>query len=71
MFLPFNKKNGGGQDTQDGGQDNPGYLDPRGSSCPGGQDKLLPGLEPMTSGLEKPALLSTRLCTIIAITKYE
>ena len=29
------------------------------------------GLEPMTSGLEKPALLSTRLNTIIAITKYE
>ena len=30
-----------------------------------------PGLEPTTSGLEKPALLSTRLNTIIAITKYE
>ena len=30
-----------------------------------------PGLEPMTSGLEKPALLSTRLNTIIGITKYE
>ena len=29
-----------------------------------------PGLEPPTSGLEKPALLSTRLNTIIAITKY-
>ena len=29
------------------------------------------GLEPTTSGLEKPALLSTRLNTIIAITKYE
>ena len=29
------------------------------------------GLEPMTSGLEKPALLSTRLNTIIGITKYE
>ena len=27
-----------------------------------------PGLEPTTSGLEKPALLSTRLNTIIAIT---
>ena len=31
----------GGQDTQGGGQDTPGYLDPRGSSYPGGQDKLL------------------------------
>ena len=31
----------------------------------------VPGLEPTTSGLEKPALLSTRLYTIIAITKYE
>ena len=30
-----------------------------------------PGLEPTTSGLEKPALLSIRLNTIIAITKYE
>ena len=30
-----------------------------------------PGLEPTTSGLEKPALLSTRLNTIIGITKYE
>ena len=30
-----------------------------------------PGLEPTTSGLENPALLSTRLNTIIAITKYE
>ena len=30
-----------------------------------------PGLEPTTSGLEKPALLSTWLNTIIAITKYE
>ena len=30
-----------------------------------------PGFEPTTSGLEKPALLSTRLNTIIAITKYE
>ena len=30
-----------------------------------------PGLEPTTFGLEKPALLSTRLNTIIAITKYE
>ena len=30
-----------------------------------------PGLEPTTSGLEKPALLSTRLNTIIAISKYE
>ena len=30
-----------------------------------------PGLEPTTSGLGKPALLSTRLNTIIAITKYE
>ena len=30
-----------------------------------------PGLDPTTSGLEKPALLSTRLNTIIAITKYE
>ena len=30
-----------------------------------------PGLEPTSSGLEKPALLSTRLNTIIAITKYE
>ena len=30
-----------------------------------------PGLEPMISGLEKPALLSTRLNTIIEITKYE
>ena len=30
-----------------------------------------PGLEPTTSGLEKPALLSTRLNTIIAITEYE
>ena len=29
-----------------------------------------PGLEPTTSGFEKPALLSTRLNTIIAITKY-
>ena len=29
------------------------------------------GCEPTTSGLEKPALLSTRLNTIIAITKYE
>ena len=29
------------------------------------------GLEPTTSGLENPALLSTRLYTIIAITKYE
>ena len=28
-------------------------------------------LEPTTSGLEKPALLSTWLNTIIAITKYE
>ena len=30
-----------------------------------------PGLEPTTSGLEKPTLLSTRLNTIIGITKYE
>ena len=30
-----------------------------------------PGLELMTSGLEKTALLSTRLNTIIAFTKYE
>ena len=30
-----------------------------------------PGLEPTTSGLEKSALLSTRLNTIIGITKYE
>ena len=30
-----------------------------------------PGFEPTNSGLEKPALLSTRLNTIIAITKYE
>ena len=30
-----------------------------------------PGFEPTTSGLEKPALLSTRLNTIIAITRYE
>ena len=30
-----------------------------------------PGLEPPTSGLGKPALLSTRLNTIIGITKYE
>ena len=29
------------------------------------------GLEPTTSGLEKPALFSTRLNTIIASTKYE
>ena len=40
-FIGFNKKDGGGQDIQGGGQDNPGYLDPRESSCPGGQDKLL------------------------------
>ena len=33
--------------------------------------KTEPGLEPTTSGLEKPALLSTRLITIIGITKYE
>ena len=30
-----------------------------------------PGLEPTTSGLEKLAFLSTRLNTIIGITKYE
>ena len=30
-----------------------------------------PGLEPTTCGLEKSALLSTRLNTIIGITKYE
>ena len=30
-----------------------------------------PGLEPTTSGLEKPALLFTRLNTIIGIRKYE
>ena len=30
-----------------------------------------PGLEPTTSWLEKPALLSTRLNTSIGITKYE
>ena len=30
-----------------------------------------PVLESTTSGLEKPALLSTRLNTIIAIVKYE
>ena len=30
-----------------------------------------PELEPTTSGLEKPALLYTRLNTIIGITKYE
>ena len=30
-----------------------------------------PGFEPATSGLENPALLSTRLNTILAITKYE
>ena len=30
-----------------------------------------PGLKPTTLGLEKPALLSTRLNTITAITKYE
>ena len=30
-----------------------------------------PGLEPTTSGLEKLALLSTRLNTIIGMTKYE
>ena len=30
-----------------------------------------PGLVPTTFGLEKYALLSTRLNTIIAITKYE
>ena len=30
-----------------------------------------PGLEPTISGLEKPALLSTRLNNIIGITKYE
>ena len=36
------------------------------------QKKLTqPGLEPTTSGLEKPALLSTRLNTIKVITKYE
>ena len=34
-------------------------------------DVTEPGLEPTTSGLEKPALLSTRLNTTIAITKYE
>ena len=34
-------------------------------------DVTEPGIEPTTSGLEKPALLSTRLNTIIAITKYE
>ena len=31
----------GGEDNQGGGQDIPGYLAPRGASCPGGQDKLL------------------------------
>ena len=30
-----------------------------------------PRLNPTTPGLEKPALLSTKLNTIIAITKYE
>ena len=32
---------GGGQVAQGGGQDNLGYLAPQGTSCPGGQDKLL------------------------------
>ena len=30
-----------------------------------------PGLEPTTSGLEKPDLLSTRLNAIIGVTKFE
>ena len=30
-----------------------------------------PGFKPTTSGLKKPALLSTRLNTFIGITKYE
>ena len=54
------------------------YLNPKHSQCIKENKKNIykkhltePGLEPMTSGLEKTALLSTRLNTIIAITKYE
>ena len=68
------KKNvGGGGEGQ--------YLNPKHSQCNLKKKKTKkykkikkmtePGLEPTTSGLEKPALLSTRLNTIIAITKYE
>ena len=35
----------GGEDVQGGGQDIPGQLAPRGASCPGGQDKLLPAIK--------------------------
>ena len=63
-----------------GGERDWQYLNPKHSQCilkknthTGKNSKkyfLLtePGLEPTTSGLEKPALLSTRLNTIIAIT---
>ena len=54
------------------------YLNPKHSKCIFKKTKkkklkkmTVPGLEPTTSGLEKPALLSTRLNTIIAITKYD
>ena len=50
------------------------YLNPKHSQCilKKKLKKLTePGLEPTTSGLGKPDLLSTRLDTIIAITKYE
>ena len=53
------------------------YLNPKHSLCIKKRTKKVKknvtelGLEPTTSGLEKPALLSTSLNTIIGITKYE
>ena len=56
----------------DGRSDNMQTVYPPTNTVCGGYKKVTkPGLEPMTSGLEKPVLLSTRLNTIIAITKYE
>ena len=67
VFEKINKKIGGGE-----GQ----YFNPKHSLSILKKDKKRkkltePGLEPTTSGLEKPVLLSTRPHTIIAITKYE
>ena len=75
--IKKNKKKCGGGEGE--GQ----YLNPKHSQCIKKEKKTKTkvkkkhkkmtetGLEPTTSGLEKPARLSTRQNTIIAITKYE